>query len=219
MAVQRHSLFQNNLIDVIINSKTWASAQQRLVVKVGFIMLTFGKPTCRSHFWMWSSSSAFFTALSPTKHVSCFTFFLLFSVGGKHGDIKSSEVKVEQLQTGKATQTQDAQDFTCSHIQSTLASCTFCYVAWCVWKTLKLKGQNHQYQSQMVNGGFPSMSRNPWRENNIGVDIFLINLWHRKSQLQKHFWSIAFPAGSKINRAKWQKKNWPAAQEQQYYIV
>lgn len=70
MAVQRHSLFQNNLIDVIINSETWASAQQSLVVKVGFIMLTFGKPTWRSHFWTRSSSSVFLTALSPSKHAS-----------------------------------------------------------------------------------------------------------------------------------------------------
>ncbi len=100
-----------------------------------------------------------------------FYLFLHLSVGGKHGDIKSREVKVEQLQTGKATQMQDAH---------TINSCQLFILLrgmMCVENT-PVKGQDHQYQSQtqMVNGGFPSMSRDPWRENKIGMDIFLINL-------------------------------------------
>lgn len=183
MAVQRHSLFQNNLIDVIINSKTWASAQQRLVVKVGFIMLTFGKPTCRSHFWMRSSSSVFFTALSPMKHVSWFTFFLHFLVGGKHGGVKSSKPKVGQRQIEKLSKckTTNLVKTSQAHTYNQLLSVVvtphmFCSVAWCVWKNTQIKRSEPSVSISNSNG---EKSFHPWAETSgerTKWDYFLINL-------------------------------------------
>ncbi len=145
---------------------------RRLVVKVGFIMLTFGKPSCRSHFWMWSSSSAFFTALSPTKHIFMFYLFLHLSVGGKHGDIKSREVKLSsyRLKSHPNARRPYNQLLPVVHFAP--------------WHDVCGKHSNERSgpsvsisNSNVWMVGFPSMSRDPWRrENKIGMDIFLINL-------------------------------------------
>lgn len=170
MAVQRHSLFQNNLIDVIINSKTWASAQQRLVVKVGFIMLTFGKPTRRSHFWMRSSSSVFFTALSPTKHVACFTFFLHFSVGGKHGQVKAEQRLPPKRETDRRFQMLAHTIDSCHSWSHLIRSAPWQDVCGKMLK-LKVRAISNDLKLKWWEQ-FPSMGRKQWR----GMDFCLVNL-------------------------------------------
>lgn len=131
-------------------------------------MLTFGKPTCRSHFWMRSSSSVFFTALSPMKHVSWFTFFLHFLVGGKHGGVKSSKPKVGQRQIEKLSKckTTNLVKISHAHTYNQLLSVVvtphmFCSVAWCVWKNTQIKRSEPSVSISNPNG---EKSFHPWAE-------------------------------------------------------